>query len=352
MTAASLVLLSIVTADQLTGNWGGARDELAELGFTVDMAVTTEGWYVTPAKGTTGMFHLDLALTVDFEKLGLWPGGKLYVLGQVNVGDGVNEFVGSDNEVSNLEARGFTQVAELFYEQTLWDEKIHVRLGKQDANRDFGTPRYAGNFINNNFGMYPTALLPSYPTTGLGATFTVDPLEWLSLRAALYQGNPQVGRIDFDPRDGAIGVAGVAVKHVFGKYRHGGTTSAGAWAHSDGQWGVMVQNDERIYSHPDDPSDGRGLNLITRFSWSKATVFPPLYFGASLAWHGLWARDNDTVGFGFGYFARNGGGGELFFEAFYKMRLTHWFSFQPDVQLYRIGADTSVLFGLRAKLKL
>ena len=351
MTGASLALLCVVmAADALTGNWSGARDELADLGLQFDVAFTTEGWLVWPVNSGTLMAHLDLALTVDTEKLKLWRGGRFYLLGQVNVGDGVNELVGSVNEVSNLEARGFTQVAELFFEQSLFEQKVRFRLGKQDSNRDFGTPRYAGNFINNNFGMFPTALLPSYPATALGATLLVDPLAWLSIRGALYQGNPQVGRIDLDPGEGAIGVLGLAVKHVF-PGRHGGTTSGGGWAHSNGEWGVMFQNDERVYSHPDDPKDGRGLNLITRFSWSKTSTFPPLYFGASLAWHGLWARDNDTVGFGFGYFTRNGGGDELLFEAFYKARLTHWFSVQPDLELYRIGGETSVLFGLRLRLK-
>jgi hypothetical protein len=32
--------------------------------------------------------------------------------------------------------------------------------------------------------------------------------------------------------------------------------------------------------------------------------------------------------------------------------VTHWFSVQPDVQLYRIGHDTSALLGVRVKLKL
>lgn len=345
------VVASVLAGNEtLTGSWGGAREELADRGLTVDLAYTAETFYVVQRKAGVLLFHMDLALTVDTQKLGLWPGGKLYLLGQVNVGSGVNALVGSENEVSNLEARGFTQVAELFYEQAAWDEKLHLRVGKQDANRDFGTPRYAGNFLNNNFGMYPTAALPSYPTTGLGATLTVDPVSWLSLRGALYQGRPQVGRLELDVSDGAIGVLGVAVKHVL-RGRHGGTTSAGAWAHSNGEWGVMLQNDERLYSHPLDPTDGRGLNLITRFSASRTHTLPSLYFGASLAWHGLGSRDNDTVGIGVGGFARAGGGSELFFEAFYKLRVTHWFSVQPDVQLYRIGHDTSVLLGLRLKLK-
>lgn len=346
---ASVVVLLVAAADTLTGSWSGARDELAELGIAIDLAFTTEGFWVVPQRAGTLLGHLDLALTLDSQKLRLWPGGKLYVLGQASLGDGVNEVVGSANEISNLEARGFTQVAELFYEQALFGEAVHLRLGKQDANRDFGTPRYSGNFINNNFGMYPTAPLPSYPTTGLGATLIIDPTWWLSLRGALYQGDPQVGHFDLAPGEGALGVLGLALKHVF-PGRHGGTTSGGAWLHTDGNWGLMFQNDERVYSHPDDPEDGRGLNLITRFSWTK-TADIPLYAGASLAWHGLWSRDNDTVGVGFGYFTRQSGGGELFVEAFYKARVTKWLSVQPDLQLYRINGDTSLLCGLRLKLK-
>src|SRR5262249_34903236 len=147
----------------------------------------------------------------------------------------------------------------------------------QDANRDFGTPRFGGNFINNNFGMYPTAPLPSYPTTGLGAILAAQPAAWLTGKAGIYEGNPEVGGLGlttaFRSGGGYTLVGGAAATHHFGPAgRDGGTTSAGVWWQSgeftelgavgaampptfDSDAGWFVQNDERIYLHPGDPDD-------------------------------------------------------------------------------------------------
>jgi carbohydrate-selective porin OprB len=92
-----------------------------------------------------------------------------------------------------VQCHPYTQLTELFYEHHLFDDKLRIRIGKQDANREFGTPRFGGNFINNNFGMYPTTPLPSYPTTGLGALVAVQPVAWLTGKAAIYEGSPAVG---------------------------------------------------------------------------------------------------------------------------------------------------------------
>jgi porin len=351
-----------------TSDWGGFRSELADHGLTLDLAYTGEGFLVFPRGQGCLLGHADLALTLDTGKAGLWKGGTFYVLAQDGVGQGVGALIGASTEVSNLEARQFAQFAEFFFEQSLFDGIVRIRLGKQDANRDFGTPRYGGNLINNNFGMFPNVELPSFPAPGLGATAIVEPTQWLAIKAAIYEGDPQIGSFGFDsalaPGAGYVAAVGLALKHVFGEdKRHGGTTSAGFWRHSDGNLGVMVQHDQRIYSHPSDPNDGRGLNVILRFSWSRPELSDvPLYFGASLAWHGLWSRDNDTVGAGFGYLSVSqplggsaGPRGEVFFEAFYKMRLTHFFSLQPDAQLYLTpGGDGTPAFaiGLRTKLKL
>jgi carbohydrate-selective porin OprB len=65
---------------------------------------------------------------------------------------------------------------------------------------------------------------------------------------------------------------------------------------------------------------------------------------------------------GFGYFTVSeqlggtpGRGSEVFVEVFYKWRLTHFISLQPDVQYYRHpGGDgpDALLAGVRLKLKL
>jgi porin len=368
--------------DHLTGGWGGVRNSLADHGVTIDVTYASDAFTAHGHAAVLG--HVDAALTLDSHKLGLWDGGTLYVLGQNNHGSGINEDVGSAQTVTNLEATPYTQLTELFVEQTAFDERIKVRIGKQDANRDFGTPRFGGNFINNNFGMLPNAPLPSYPTTGLGALVAVVPAAWLTAKAAIFEGSPEVGGLGlttaFRDGGGATLVGNLATTHHFGPAsRDGGTTSVGAWWQSvdvsevgvpgdmartfGDNAGFFVQNDERIYLHPDDPNDPRGLTVILRFSWAQPDRNEiRRYAGGSAAWHGIGPRTNDTTGVGAGYLALaaplGGGSGpssEWFFEAFYKLRLTNFVSMQPDLQWFRHpGGDgrDALVAGIRLKLKL
>lgn len=366
--------------DHLTGEWGGARSALADRGVTIDVIYASD---LFTARGeAAALGHVDAALTLDSHKLGGWSGGTLYVLGQNNHGSGINDVVGSAIGVSNLEAAPYTQLTELFFEQTLLDNRLRLRIGKQDANRDFGTPRFGGNFINNNFGMFPNAPLPSYPTTGLGAIAIVQPVPWLTGKLAVYEASPEVGGLGlgsaFRDGTGAILASSIAVSHHFGPGdRDGGTTSIGAWLQSDDDEAVgitdpqlfddnagwFIQHDERIYEHPNDPADPRGLTVVLRYSGARPdrSLFPH-YGGGSAAWHGLGPRTNDTAGVGAGYFtiARQvggspGTGSEELVEAFYKLRLTSFFSLQPDLQWFRHpGGDGADAFaaGVRLKLKL
>jgi porin len=366
--------------DHLTGEWGGARSALAERGVTLDAIYATD---VFTAHGATAVLgHVDVALTLDSHKLGLWDGGTLYVLGQNSHGSGINAHVGSAQVVSNLETEPYTQLTELFIEQTAFDERLRIRIGKQDANRDFGTPRFGGNFLNNHFGMFPNAALPSYPTTGLGAIVAVQPVAWLVGKLAIYEASPEVGGLGlstaFRAGAGYTAAAGAAASHHVGSGgRDGGTTSVGVWRQADevaevgvaeprkfdSNAGVFVQHDERIYLHPEDAGDPRGLTVIVRFSWARPDRNAlGRYAGGSAAWHGLGARTNDTVGIGAGYdtIAAPLGkplhpGDERFVEAFYKLRLTTFVSLQPDVQWFRhpggSGGDALVA-GMRLKLKL
>lgn len=372
---------SWVDGDHLTGDWGGARSALGDRGVSIDAFYASEGF---TARGETSLLgHFDLAVTIDIGKLGLWDGGTLYTLVQNNHGDsGITAAVGSAQPVTNLEADPYTQLTELFLEQTLLGERLRIRIGKQDANRDFGTPRFGGNFINNNFGMYPTAPLPSYPTTGLGAIAAATPVAWLTGKAAIYEGSPDIGGLGlttaFQDGAGYTVVGGAAATHHFGPAdRDGGTTSAGAWWRSgdvmevgsatprtfSDNAGWFVQHDERIYLHPSDPDDPRGLTVILRASAARSDRNAVTrYAGGSAAWHGIGPRHNDTAGIGAGTFrvAEPLGGGpgprdEWFVEAFYKLRLTSFVSLQPDLQwFHHPGGDGSAVtvLGLRLKLKL
>src|SRR3954470_18841289 len=130
--------------EHLTGDWGGARSALADRGLTIDVFYASEAFTARGASSVLG--HVDAAITLDTHKLGLWGGGTLYALGQNNHGNaGITGAVGSAEPVTNLESEPYTQLTELFFEQAAAGDRLRIRIGKQDANRDFGTPRFGGN---------------------------------------------------------------------------------------------------------------------------------------------------------------------------------------------------------------
>ncbi len=373
-----------VHGDHLTGEWGGARTWLAERGLTFDLFYAPE-IFVNASSQPAGVSltgHVDLTATLDVEQLGLWPGGKFLVNAQNNHGQGINEFVGSVTEISNIEAKPFTQLGEFFYEQSIVG-KVRFRLGKQDANREFGTPRFGGNFINNNFGMLPSSPLPSYPTNGLAAVVVVTPVEWLGLKAAIFEGSPKLNSVGFDTAfvsgAGHFLIGGVTVLHPFAEgSKNVGNTSVGGYRQAGTfeeftedpnprtfteSYGFFVQNDDRFYLNPMAEDDPRCFTLIARVGWAQPDrALIPLFVNVSLVYHGLGFRQDDTVGAGGGYFTvsrqtngASGPGGEVFVEVFYKLRLTKFFSLQPDLQYYRTpGGDgrDALIAGMRLKFKL
>ena len=373
MSALPCLLLVLAAApDRLTGDWKGSRTTLEDRGITIDLVYTAEAFtnFLGGRHGPTLLGHIDAALTLDTARLGLWQGGKLFLLGQNNHGTGVNSLVGSANTISNAEdSEPFTQLTELFFEQTWLDDAILIRLGKQDASRDFALSPYGSDFINNNFGMFPTSPLPNYLATGLGAVLVVQPFSWLVTRAAIFEGRPLVGSVGFDSAfrkdSGFVVAAGLAGIHRLTATE--GTTSFSAWRHADSElpqgfnWGFFVQHDQRVYADPANVENEGGLVVTLRFAWAMPDRTQlPLYAGAALTWRGLFSRDDDSVGLGFGAFivrtqagGTAGPGSELFFELFYKLRVTRFFSAQPTVQLYRSpGGDgaNAILAGVRVEI--
>jgi hypothetical protein len=80
----------------LTGNWGGARDDLAARGTTIAPSVTQ--FYQGPIAGNTdGVFdyggRAEAFVNVEFAKLGLWNGFGMQVHGEYNFGKTLGRFL-------------------------------------------------------------------------------------------------------------------------------------------------------------------------------------------------------------------------------------------------------------------
>lgn len=185
----------------LGGDLGGLRPALAAHG--IDLGIT----YIGEAFGSLtggvrrgavydGQFLA--SLDADLDKLAGWPGARSHVdmLEIDGRGPSAGLLGGNLLTVSNIEARPALRLYTLWLEQNLLDDKLSLRLGQIRADEEFITSSTAAALINSTFG-WPaiaaadtTAGGPVYPLAQPGVRLQVKPAPELTLRSAVFSGNP------------------------------------------------------------------------------------------------------------------------------------------------------------------
>jgi porin len=324
--------------------------------------------------------NVDLTFTLDTEELGLWRGGTAFVYLQNGHGSGITtDHVGDVQTVSNIDADDFSQVSEYWFEQSLFGERLRVKLGKQDANLDFCALDYAGDFINSSFGLIPTVPMPTFPDPGLGAAAFVEPASWITLGAGLYDGDANGGTSGFDSTfDSEGGLFWVVEAAVSGALlptsRRQGTYRVGGWQHTDDveeltaaatpeefsqNHGVYLALDQPLFEERPDAEDEQGLGAFAQFGWAPEDRNElAWYLGGGFMYTGaLPGRDADVLGVGVAHVRfsdrakrLDGLTDETVVEVFYTARLAAWLSLQPDLQfIANPGGDgrNALALGLR-----
>lgn len=350
-----LAALPAAAMDRATGDWGGLRTRLADAGVEVALDYIAETYVRDGDEDGTYLGNVDLVVTFDTARLGGWKGGQFFLYGQNNHNSGVYARQDLLMPVSNLDTEDFTQLSEYWLEQQVGD-LLTLRIGKQDANRDFAGPRFAGNFVNSSFGVLPGSPLPSFPAPALGAAVLADPAPWLGLRAGIYEGDPDVesvGETAFEDGAGVFAIGEVLLHHEV-RGRDGGDFAVGGWTRTAGsdRSGLFGIYDLLLYTNPGNRDDPRSVQAFVRGGWSpEQTGEIGTYAGGGLTAHGF-LGENNTIGVGAGY-AKSDTGDETFVEIFFKWRPVRWFTVEPDVQVYDTAdGGNPVYVGLRLKLKL
>ncbi len=231
-----LLAASPALAEGLSGDWGGARDTLENNGVTLEIDYIGEAvrnfdpGLITAKKTTVYHDNLDLALTLDSEQAGMWPGTTVFVHGLRNHGgDPTGNIIGDLQTASNIEAPDQFIVHEAWIEQAFMDGSFSVLAGLHDMNSEFYVSEYASLMINSSFGIGPdvSANVPVslFPQAGLGARLHWSPVEGLNVNAAVYDGDPATR--GFKAGEGEFYV-------VETNFSEGGQNSikAGYWLHS------------------------------------------------------------------------------------------------------------------------
>lgn len=373
------VLQQWVDGDYATGKWFGARPMLSEHGVTINSSLLYSpqfktGGGVNDAAGGKGYSLFNLGVTVDTEKAGMWKGGTFFALYQKKTGYGLAGMNGSGAMgdwmgFDNWDARQLSQISECWYQQKLFNNKLRLKFGKQDANTDFGYLNSGWNFMNLAFSVNPTTPMPTYPDPSFGFMAEVNPKEWLSIRNGTYSryNNPfNITELEVKPK----------IKKLPGRYMVGaweisdnngmgvatGTNSDGTiYNNFNRNYGGYIGFEQMIYKeNKNNDNDMQGLVVFGQAGASPSNRNDmSKYISGGINYVGLIPkRDKDILGIGVanGSFAPRLGnitsqvGSETAFECFYKAQITPWFYLQPDVQFISNPSgiyNNSVAIGLR-----
>jgi porin len=237
----------ILTRDALTGDWGGARTKLYEHGvkfeatFTGDASSNVSGG-LRRDEGFSGL--LQLGLTLDLEKLVGWSGGEVYAGAYFIRGHGLSTYeVGNLLTISNIEADRANRLGEVYFKQTLFDDRFSIRVGQLLADSEFVVSDTAGLFVNSTFGwpgLNGTNLPsggPAYPVPTPGVHAVYKFTEELSLQAGLYNGDPaghnvNPHNLDFPLHEGAFAIGELGYATEQGLMGLPGSYKIGAWHNS------------------------------------------------------------------------------------------------------------------------
>lgn len=196
----------------LTGDWGGSRQSLVDKGIYVDLGITQvlqtglQGG-ARDGRGPRYGGSADYYLTLDTEKLGLWPGGLLMMNGESNFGDNAADQVGSlipsnmDSLFPDPAGGGAnTTLSELYLVQAL-SPKIIVAIGKINALGLGDQNAYANNertqFMNLGLNFNPV-LGAFIPYTPLALSVILMPTADLKVTTAVVDSEGGAGTAGFD----------------------------------------------------------------------------------------------------------------------------------------------------------
>jgi len=336
----------------ITGTWGGTRQWLGDSGIIFESAYTGE-FVRNFSGGTPGGNHLiyqdnlDLSITFDSEKMGLWPGGTLFVYGLRNHGgDPSANVIGDLQTASNIEAPDQFIVQEAWYEQEFSDGLLSVLLGLHDLNSEFYVSDYGSLFINSSFGIGPdmsaNVAVSLFPKAGLGARLRIAPSDTLYIQGAIYDGDTATRQLKSSEGKLSIVESGFSTdggSYKLGYWNHSADITVGARTYSNdyGLYGVIDQE----LMHFDGDS---AIGAFFQYGWVPAarnTV--TRYIGGGLHLHGLIpSRDEDDIGIAVAR-ADTHLDAETTLELTYRLVLTPWLAIQPSYQIIQNpGGDATV----------
>ena len=366
---------SLFEREILTDGWFGLGEVFSENGLSIGLFLTQiyqqniHGGLSTHRRSGRYSGSYDLELEFDLETILNLQGAGIYVSAEGSFSDGIDEpAVGSLFGV-NDDAGGYRalDVTQLYYEQTLLDGSLMLRLGKLDLTGGFecrGCPvAFDGNsfandetaqFLNGAFVNNPT--IP-FPEEGLGLVVYFQPSDccYVAAGAADAQADAREAGFNttFNGQDYFFYIleAGLAPQIPSAKGPLQGTYRVGVWydpqskdllaggGSKQDDVGVYVSVGQILWRENDDQEDGQGLGAFARYGLADDKVNAVQYFwSAGCQYQGLISsREEDVLGLAVAQGrlsneASASAGREMAIEVYYNAQVTPWLSITPSFQ--------------------
>jgi porin len=306
------------------------RAAFAEHGILYGIKWIGEYWNVAKGANSNGSNfdgRLEVYTDVDLEKLVGWKGGTIHANAYYIHGIGPTaERIGNIFTVSNIEADEAFRLFELWFEQSMRQDKLKVRFGSLAADSEFFVSDTATQFLNTTFG-WPAATAnnmaaggPAYPLPSLGVRVQYAPTDNLKILAAIFNGSPAdpfapdpqkddphgtsfrledpplimvEGQVKYD-----VGLPGALKLGGWKQFNHYAPEflNPGILATDYGIYGIV---DQQIWK----PSDDKSVSIFARVAGSpdKQSLISA-YVDTGIVFSGFVSgRTKDTFGAAFGY---------------------------------------------------
>lgn len=383
------------TGPRLLGDWGQARTELESVGIGINPTLQQQtqknfrgGERVHNGHRFTGSY--DLKFDIDFERMGLANGLGFAFEAKGTMGDGITPTkVGSLYEV-NADAGGDFPifVRKWWLRQLLFDDKLELRIGMLETNKDLVDVSLYANHEDKDFMNLLSIRNVTVPhRTGLGLFAKAQPTSWFYVQGAVVDAQSRARRTGFDTAFHehdwytALWELGLTPKWetvlgpLPGRYRLGWWydprvktpfESRPSLDRRGGEVGFYLGLDQMVYRESTDPKNTQGLGLFGRLGTADGEVDRiNVYWQAGMSYTGLLpTRDRDVLGFSVGQARLSEeycravdplGDRETVFEWYYSYFLTPWCIISPDFQVVtNPGGDTddrdAIVGGIRFRL--
>jgi carbohydrate-selective porin OprB len=372
----------------MLGDWGGERTRLANRGVTLNLI------YVDDLLSDT---HHDVAnwsrvratFDIDLEKAQLVQGLKFHITAMWQAGSNLGAHLGAIANPSSLASINLIRLDSWWFEQSLANKKVFLRLGQFAGLDSYGVQPYGDSFINEPLGYAMGNLISAnYETFAPAATPAFEvryvPSQHFYMKSAIFSGNRNPFHDDenglhFKFKDAPVIAAEAgytAVKEYSGSYAFGTTINTGPFSNivtgdrSRTNYLVYVTANQQIYQSPGHRTGG--MDAAFSFDWSPEKFTKAyLQLAGGLRYHGVFRRrEHDTTSVGFVYTRTSevlnrsltqtglpSYGAEKLLEVNYAAQVNRWLTFQPVFEYYfdrganpRLG--NSVVIGFRTLIVL